>query len=122
MLKHAIGAVKAWHQRLGMAAPADGPGDYRRLTTSLARFQPCPRMLKFPIPAAAVRRLLLLPFPTHPPCGGVIPPKVRGKWVRCLLGLPASLVRLHGQRDGHDHLLSLQGARAHDGLRCVVAV
>ena len=46
VLKHAIGAVKAWHHhRLGMAAPVDRPGDYRRLTTSLARFQPCPRTL-----------------------------------------------------------------------------
>ena len=27
VLKHAIGAIKAWHQRLGLAAPADGPGD-----------------------------------------------------------------------------------------------
>jgi hypothetical protein len=78
-----IGAVKAWHQRLGMAAPADGPGDYRRLKTSLARFQPCPRLLKFPIHAAAVRRLLLLPFPAHPACCGVIPPATRGKWVLC---------------------------------------
>jgi hypothetical protein len=25
VLKHAIGAIKAWHQRLGMPAPADGP-------------------------------------------------------------------------------------------------
>ena len=83
VLKHAVGAVKAWHQRLGMAAPMDGPGDFRRLTTSLARFQPCPRLLKFPIYAGAVQRLLLLPFPAHPPCSGVIPPKPRGKWTRC---------------------------------------
>ena len=83
VLKHAIGAVKAWHHRLGMAAPVDRPGDYRRLTTSLARFQPCPRTLKVPISAAAVRRLLLLPLPEHPPCSGVLPPKPRGKWVRC---------------------------------------
>jgi hypothetical protein len=83
VLKHTIGAIKAWHQRFGMAAPVDLPGDYRRLTTSLARFQPCPRTLQFPIHAAAVRRLLLLPFPAQPPCGGVLPPKPRGKWVRC---------------------------------------
>ncbi len=38
VLKHAVGAIKAWHQRLGMVAPADGPGDYRRITTSLASF------------------------------------------------------------------------------------
>jgi len=40
VLKHCVNAIKAWHRRLGLPAPADGPGDYRRLTNSLARFQP----------------------------------------------------------------------------------
>jgi len=83
VLKHTIGAIKAWHRRLGMPAPVDRPGDYRRLVISLARFQPCPRLLKVPIHAAAVRQLLLLPLPPHPPCAGVIPPRPRGRWVRC---------------------------------------
>ena len=83
VLKHAVDAIKAWHRRLGLTPPADGPGDYRRLTTSLARFQPMPRILKFPIHAEAVRRLLLLPLPAHPACNGVIPPKPRSGWKRC---------------------------------------
>lgn len=83
VLKHALGAIKAWHRKLGFESPADGPGDFRRLTTSLARFQPTPRSLKFPLHAEAVRRLLLLPLPEHPKCRGVIPPKPKGCWARC---------------------------------------
>ena len=83
VLKHAIDAVKAWHRRLGSAPPLDGPGDYTRLTNSLARFQPVPRVLKFPIHAEAVRRLLLLSVPAHPACAGVRPPRPQGKWARC---------------------------------------
>ena len=83
VLKHSLDAVKAWHRRLGFTPPADGPGDYRRLTTALARFQPTPRILKFPIHAEAVRRLLLLSLPVHPACSGVVPPRPRGKWERC---------------------------------------
>jgi hypothetical protein len=71
VLKHAVGAIKAWHDRLGLPVPANGPGDYRRLTRSLARFQGTPRRLIFPIHAEAVRRLLLLPAPPHPACAGV---------------------------------------------------
>ena len=83
VLKHALDAVKGWHRHLGLPAPLDGPGDYRRIVNSLARFQPVPRILKFPIHKDAVRRLLTLPFPTHPPCAGVRPPTPRGHWKRC---------------------------------------
>ena len=67
VLKHALDAAKGWHRHLGLRVPLDGPGDYRRITTSLARFQPVPSILKFPIHKDAVRRLLSLPFPAHPP-------------------------------------------------------
>ena len=83
VLKHALDAIKAWHRRLGMPVPLDGPGDYRRFTQSLGRFQPAPRILKFPIHKEAVRRLLTLPLPVHPPCAGVKPPKPKGTWTRC---------------------------------------
>ena len=83
VLKHAIDAIKAWHSRLGMRCPASGHGDYRRLTTSLSRFQGQPQRIKFPIHASVVRRLLLLPVPVHPPCGGVKPPFGRGAHSRC---------------------------------------
>ncbi len=84
VLKHALDAIKGWHRHLGMRVPLDGPGDYRRITTSLARFQPSHRILKFPIHKEAVRRLLLLPFPPHPPCAGVLPPTpARPGWRRC---------------------------------------
>ena len=97
VLKHCVNAIKAWHRRLGMPVPADGPGDYRRLTSSLARFQGTPRRLIFPIHARAVRMLLLLPVPDHDACRGV-----RGgcracreflhKWRDCLLGAVATLI------------------------------
>ncbi len=58
VLKHAVDAVKGWHRRLGMPVPMDGPGAYRRVINSLCRFQPVPRILKFPIHQFAVRRLL----------------------------------------------------------------
>jgi hypothetical protein len=83
VLKHALGAIKAWHQRLGMPVPMDGPGDYRRITHSLGRFQPAPRILKFPIHAEAVKRLLTLQLPAHPKCAGVRPPTPLGRWTRC---------------------------------------
>jgi hypothetical protein len=83
VLKHALDAVKGWHRHLGLPPPMDGTGDYRRITTALARFQPVPRILKFPIHKDAVRRLLTLPFPEHPPCAGVRPPSPRGRWTRC---------------------------------------
>ncbi len=84
VLKHAIDAIKGWHRHLGMRIPLDGPGDYRRITTSLSRFQPSHRIVKFPIHKEAVRRLLLLPFPPHPACAGVRPPTpARPGWRRC---------------------------------------
>jgi hypothetical protein len=55
VLKHALDAIKGWHQHLGMRVPLDGPGDYHRITTSLSRFQPTHRILKFPIHKDAVR-------------------------------------------------------------------
>ena len=84
VLKHALDAIKAWHRHLGLRVPLDAPGDYRRTVTSLARFQPAPRTFKFPIHKELVRRLLLLELPSHPACGGVIPPKpARPGWKRC---------------------------------------
>ena len=83
VLSHALDAIKAWHRRLGMPIPLDGAGDYRRFTHSLGRFQPAPRILKFPIHKEAVRRLLTLPLPSHPPCAGVKPPTPKGSWKRC---------------------------------------
>ncbi len=72
VLKHCANTInlKAWHLRLGMQVPADEPQDYRRLVTSLARFQGTPRRLIFPLHASAVRRLLLLPAPDHAACNG----------------------------------------------------
>lgn len=95
VLKHCVNAIKAWHRRLGMPVPADGPGDYRRLTTSLARFQGTPRRLIFPLHARAVRRLLLLPVPEHAACGGPWGCRVcrefLHRWRDCLLGAVATL-------------------------------
>ena len=39
VLQHCVNAIKVWHRRLGFQPPADGPGDYRRLTHSLAWLQ-----------------------------------------------------------------------------------
>jgi hypothetical protein len=82
VLKHARDAIKGWHRHLGLRVPLDGPGDYRRITTSLSRFQPTHRILKFPIHKDAVRRLLLLPLPPHPQCAGVLS-RARPGWRRC---------------------------------------
>jgi hypothetical protein len=105
VLKHAVDAIKAWHRRLGMPPPVHEPGDYRRLTSALSRFQAQPHSIKFPIHAAIVRRLLLLPAPAHPPCGGVKPPFTNGskarcpicwaflhRWVDCLAGAVLTLI------------------------------
>ena len=70
VLRHSVDAIKAWHHRLGLPAPADRAGDYRRLTHSLAHLHGMPRTIKFPIHARAVRRLLLLPVPAHSRCSG----------------------------------------------------
>ena len=91
VLKQSIDAVKAWHHRLGMPAPADGVGDYRRLTHSLARLGGTPRPLKFPIHADAVRRLLLLPVPRHASCSGPsggcdVCIRFLFRWRDCLVG------------------------------------
>ena len=78
VLQHAVDAVKGWHRRLGMRVPLDGPGEYRSLMNSLRRFQPVPRILKFPIHKFAVWRLLTVSLPPHPPCAGVKPQHPRG--------------------------------------------
>ena len=91
VLQHAVNAVKSWHRRLGMPIPMDGPGAYRNLVNSIRRFQPVPRILKFPIHKYAVRRLLTVSLPPHPPCSGVKPPHPRGQWTRC----PICWVFLH---------------------------
>ena len=83
VLKQALDAIKAWHRKLGMRIPLDGAGDYRRFSNQLKHFQPSHHPVKFPIHAEAVRRLLTLPLPPHPPCAGVKPPTPRGRWVRC---------------------------------------
>ena len=105
VLKHSVDAIKAWHKRLSLQAPADGPGDYRRLTHSLSRFQPSSRCLKFPIHKGALKKLLLLPVPPHPPCGGV---KARcpicwaflRRWVDCLGGATATAACLRCAEGG----------------------
>ncbi len=96
VLKHCVNAIKAWHRRPGMPAPADGPGDYRRLTNSLARFQGTPRRMIFPLHARAVRRLLLLPVPEHAACSGPrggcrVCREFLHRWRDCLLGAVATL-------------------------------
>jgi hypothetical protein len=96
VLKHCVNAIKAWHRRLGLPAPADGPGDYRRLTNSLARFQGTPRRMIFPLHARAVRRLLLLPVPEHAACSGPrggcrVCREFLHRWRDCLLGAVATL-------------------------------
>jgi len=96
VLKHCVNAIKAWHRRPGMPAPADGPGDYRRLTNSLAHFQGTPRRMIFPLHARAVRRLLLLPVPEHAACSGPrggcrVCREFLHRWRDCLLGAVATL-------------------------------
>ena len=96
VLKHCVDAIKAWHRRMGRPPPADGPGDYRRLVGSLARFQATPRRLIFPIHARAVRRLLLLPVPEHDGCGGpeggcVVCIRFLHRWRDCLAGATATV-------------------------------
>ncbi len=98
VLQHAVDAVKGWHRRLCMRVPLDGPGEYRSLMNSLRRFQPVPWILKFPIHKFAVRRLLTVSLPPHPPCAGV------------KLDLPPPLVQLSGCGRGHAHMLPLPGA------------
>jgi hypothetical protein len=96
VLKHCVNAIKARHRRLGMPVPVDGPGDYRRLVTSLARFQGTLRRMIFPLHARAVRRLLLLLIPDHAACNGA---SGRCRFCRvflhmrrdCLLGAVATL-------------------------------
>ena len=77
VLKHAVGAIKAWHCRLGLPIPANAPRDYRRLMTSLRRFQGTPRRLIFPIHAEAVRGSCCCRLPLirpAPACTGAAPP------------------------------------------------
>ncbi len=98
VLKHCVGNQgMAPEAAVRMLVPADGPGDYRRLTHSLARFQGEPRRLVFPIHAEAIRRLLLLPIPEHEPgCGGVrakcrICLKFLHRWRACLAGATGTI-------------------------------
>ncbi len=97
VLKHCVNAIKAWHRRLGMQVPADGPGEYRRLVNCLARFQGTPRRLIFPLHARAVRRLLLLPIPEHAAYGGPkggcrVCREFLHRWRDSLLGAVATLI------------------------------
>jgi hypothetical protein len=92
VLKHCVNAIKAWHRRLGMPVPADEPGEYRRLTNSLARFQGTQLRLIFSLHACAVRRLLLLPVPVHGASGGCDFCRLfLHQWRVCLLGAVATL-------------------------------
>jgi hypothetical protein len=126
VLKHAVDAVKGWHRRLGMPAPMDGPGAYRSVINSLRRFQPVPRILKFPIPAPS-------PQVRGPPPPDRLPAStsaVRGRQAAPpqgpldslpnLLDLPSPLVQLPGRSHGHAHLLPLQGAWAAPDVRHLV--
>ena len=70
MLKHCLNAIKARQQRLQLRAPLDAAGDYRRFAHSLGRFQGRQLQIIFPIHARAVRALLRLRLPAHPPCQG----------------------------------------------------
>lgn len=72
VLRQAVNAVLAWHQRLRLVAPLGGKRDYHRLTHSLARFQGAPRRMIFPIYAGAVRRLLRYQRPEHGICAGFL--------------------------------------------------
>jgi hypothetical protein len=47
VLKHALGAIKAWHQRMQLRVPLDAAGDFRRFTYSLSRFQGQQRRIIF---------------------------------------------------------------------------
>jgi len=96
VLKHAVNAILAWHERLRLPPPLAGKRAYQRLFHSLSRFQGRPRRLIFPIYAGAVRRLLGLRRPDHPPCGGVrgrclICAEYLRAWRNCLAGAVATL-------------------------------
>ena len=120
VLKHAIDAIKAWHSRLGMRCPASGHGDYRRLTTSLSRFQGQPQRIKFPIHRRRVGRA----SSPAASCPGASPLRGRQAPLRSwgkislpgLLDLSASLVRLPGWSHSHHDLRPVQGGRHAPGL------
>ena len=97
VLKHCLGAIKAWHQRLQLRVPLDAAGDFRRFTHSLGRFQGAQRRIIFPIHARAVRSLLRLRLPAHPSCAGVAGgcPICRAflhSWSDCLAGALTTVV------------------------------
>lgn len=71
VLRQAINAILAWHERLLLEPPLSGKRAYKRLVHSLSRFQGVPRRLIFPIYAGAVKRLLTQLPPAHPACRGV---------------------------------------------------
>lgn len=87
VLRQAVNAILAWHDRLDLVPPLRGKRAYKRLMHSLARFQGVSRRHVFPIYAGAVKRLLTLPHPAHPSCGGL-----RG-------GCPVCAAHLHARRD-----------------------
>ena len=97
VLKHAVNAILAWHQRLRLPPPLAGKRDYQRLFHSLSRFQGRSRRIIFPIYAGAVRRLLRFRLPAHPPCGGVsgrcpVCTSFLHAWRSCLAGAVATLI------------------------------
>ena len=74
VLRQAINAILAWHDRLHLAPPLSGKRSHKRLLHSLSRFQGVPRRHIFPIYAGAVKRLLAeagRPPPAHPACPGL---------------------------------------------------
>ena len=58
VLRQAINAILAWHERLHLAPPLSGKRSHKRLLHSLSRFQGVPRRQIFPIYTGAVKRLL----------------------------------------------------------------
>jgi hypothetical protein len=90
VLRQAINAILAWHERLQLAPPLAGKRSYKRLLHSLSRFQGVPRRHVFPIYAGAVKRLLAeagRPLPAHPTCQGPSG------------GCPVCTAFLHARRD-----------------------
>jgi hypothetical protein len=97
VLRHAVNAILAWHQRLRLPPPLGGRGDYRRLLHSLSRFQGTPRRLIFPIYAGAVRRLLRYRRPEHGRCSGAgggcsVCKAFLHRWRDCQAGALATII------------------------------
>ena len=124
VLKHALDAIKAWHQRLGVRVPLDGHGDYRRITHSLGRFQPTPRIIKISHSRGSCQAPSDPTAARTPEVRGRPPPDATGTLdaLPHLLAVPSLLVRLPGRSHGHPHLLPLHGAGFAADLRHLVGL